>query len=59
MTDDGAEIWNEDKTYHSNLKQACLWYLQKSTKGSTGIQDAVNRMSEAEQRIEQMLTKHA
>lgn len=48
----GKPSISRDASYHANLKQALVVYLDKCLKGSTDIQDVVRRITEAEARIE-------
>ena len=50
----GKPSISRDASYHANLKQALVMYLDKSLKGSTDVQDVIQRISEAEARIEAM-----
>lgn len=49
---EGKRVWNTEVTYHMNLRQALCFYLSCSQKGSKTVLDAVDRMLEAEERIE-------
>ncbi len=44
-------LWNEDASYHANLKQALVKYLDLSLKGSDDAQAILNRIKEVEERI--------
>lgn len=48
----GKPSISRDASYHANLKQALVVYLDKSLKGSTDAQDVIRRITEAEERIE-------
>ena len=48
----GKPSISRDASYHANLKQALVVYLDKSLKGSTDVQDVIRRITEAEERIE-------
>lgn len=47
----GRPSMSRDVTYHANLKQALVTYLDLSLEGSTDVQGVVAAISEAERRI--------
>lgn len=49
--DTNEPLWNEDQTYHANLKQALTYYLDNCLRGSKTLQDVINRIAEAENNI--------
>ncbi len=53
----GKPSISSDVSYHANMKQALVTYLQKSTKGAGTIQDAVTAMNSAEARVMQAVDK--
>lgn len=42
----------QEDTYYPNVKTALMSFLQKSIKGSKSIEDCLNRIKEAEEKIE-------
>lgn len=48
----GKPKMSRDVTYHANLKQALVTYLDVSLEGSTDVQSVVAAISAAEERIE-------
>ena len=50
----GDPTFSTDQTYHANLKQALVVYLDKCLEPSTDIEDVIRRIQEAEDRINQM-----
>lgn len=47
---------SRDVSYHANLKQALVTYLDKCLEPSTDIQDAINHISATEERINKLFT---
>lgn len=47
----GKPIVSSNVSYHANLKQALVCYLNESASGSTELQDVIRHISEAEDRI--------
>ncbi len=50
----GKPIITRDVSYHANLKQALVKYLDNCLKPSADIQDVKNRIAEVELRIENL-----
>ena len=50
----GKPTITSNQSYHANLKQALLAYLDKYLEPSKDVQDVLNRIREAEARIEAM-----
>lgn len=47
----GKPTISRDVSYHADLKQSLVAYLDKCLEPSTDIQDVIHRISEAENRI--------
>lgn len=56
--DKGKLVISRDQTYHANLKQALVYYLDNCLKGSTDAQDVINRITEAEKKIDKAVLKN-
>ncbi len=52
----GKPTITRDASYHANLKQALVKYLDNCLKSSADIQDVKNRITEVEQKIENLNT---
>lgn len=53
--DTGKPIISRDVSYHANLKQALLKYLDEALKPSTDAQDMVNLICGVEEKVERLV----